>query len=257
MAQPKAGSEQVFSHIILTRFNVRWITDEPPGTEWLRHRFQLFDRFCYPSVYGQTNQNFKWLVFFDQYTPSEFVERIEVYAKWENFIPVYLRHFDTSLVRERLAAFSEDSSHLITTRLDNDDAICKDFVHTVQLNFRHQDFEFINFTYGFVWNNHNVYLSRQKSNPFISLIESVHKYRTVWCENHVTLSSLGSIKQLVTQPAWLQVIHKWNVCNEIQGLLQPSTDLNERFSINPIGLESETAHGGNSELAILPKSIST
>lgn len=243
----------MFEHIILTRFNLQWIADEPPNIGWLRHRFQLFDRFCYPSVYGQTNQNFKWLVFFDEHTPSEFRERIEVYAKWENFIPVYLARFDLRLVRERLTAFLGDSSHLITTRLDNDDAICKDFIDTVQINFQHQDFEFINFTCGYVWNKHNVYLSLQKSNPFISLIESAHEYRTVWCENHVTLSSLGNIKQLETEPAWLQVIHSWNVCNEVQGVLQQSMNLSERFSINTIGLENELEYDGNSELAPCPK----
>jgi hypothetical protein len=244
----------MFKHIILTRFNLRWITDEPPGVDWLRHRFKLFDRFCYPSVYGQVNQNFKWLVFFDEHTPSEFREMIAAYAEWDNFIPVYVAGFDKSLVRERLSAFLGNASHLITTRLDNDDAICKDLIDTVQINFRQQDFEFINFTYGFVWSKHNVYLSRQKSNPFISLIESAHKYRTVWCENHVTLSSLGNIRQLVTPPAWLQVIHNRNVCNEVQGVLQSPTNLYERFSINAVGFEGGPEHDGDGELAVLPES---
>ena len=41
---------------------------------WLKHRYYLFETFCFPSILSQTNKNFKWLVFFDKDTPSEYVD---------------------------------------------------------------------------------------------------------------------------------------------------------------------------------------
>jgi hypothetical protein len=73
-----------FNHFILTRFNVKVSFAEPgAGLEpaWLLHRFELFDHFCYPSVRGQSNLNFKWLVLFDSNTPDSFKEKIAAYAR--------------------------------------------------------------------------------------------------------------------------------------------------------------------------------
>jgi hypothetical protein len=58
-----------FHHFVLTRFNVKiglgGGESVAPNLEWLVHRFDLFDKFCFPSVRNQSNLNFKWLVFFD------------------------------------------------------------------------------------------------------------------------------------------------------------------------------------------------
>ena len=78
-----------FCHLILTKFNVRSFPDLKPGCDptWLERRFNLFDQYCFPSVYHQSNQSFKWLIFFDIDTPTLFKKRIEAYAaKWNNFV---------------------------------------------------------------------------------------------------------------------------------------------------------------------------
>lgn len=83
-----------FEHYILTRFNLSFfegVKKAPCSHEYLEYRFDLFEKYCMPSIMGQTCQNFKWLVLFDIHTPDEFKERIARYhSAYSNFIPCYL-----------------------------------------------------------------------------------------------------------------------------------------------------------------------
>src|SRR5208282_1904259 len=58
-----------FSHVLLTRFNVRLSSPEtPPSDDWIAHRLDLFQRYCVPSVASQTVQDFRWIVLIDSRT---------------------------------------------------------------------------------------------------------------------------------------------------------------------------------------------
>lgn len=229
-------SAHAFTHLLLTRFNLRWGPQySAPGEEWLAHRFELFERFCYPSVRAQSNQNFRWLVWFDTATPDAFRGRIEGYARWDNFVPLYLEIYDLEVIREQVSRMIGPAPFLITTRLDNDDALCRDFVDLVQRNFRRQECEFLNFPYGYVWHEQKIYLSKQLSNPFISLIERGDgRPRTVWYGNHRRVAQLGSLRQVRSGPAWLQVVHERNLLNEVQGIRRPITRLAGGFTIRAV-----------------------
>jgi Putative rhamnosyl transferase len=228
-----------FTHILLTRFNVEAGYGAPNlrlDPKWLEYRFQLFDRFCYPSVCAQSNQNFKWLVFFDIQTPESFKPRIERYAQWKKFIPVYVHgYFSDSVLGTAIANHIErESSHLITTRLDNDDAITQNFVELIQLEFRTQDCEFINFTQGYCLHNHKLYQVEDRSNAFISLIEflSSSTPKTVLCVAHNKLDTIGKIRQIAHEVGWLQVIHHGNVSNIVRGNRQPLEFLGNHFAVS-------------------------
>lgn len=231
-----------FNHFILTRFNVK-VAYSKSGIgldpEWLNHRFKLFEKFCYPSVRAQLNQDFKWIVYFDGQTPQVFKDKIKQYSKWQNFIPVYVDNEFTNQVNKSILLNNLPAGveYLITTRLDNDDAISKDFIQIIQNNFHEQNSEFINLAYGYVWKDSKLYSFKYPNNPFISLIERINKFtvdefKTVLCKEHTQLSSIGQIKQIKTQPAWLQVVHERNVSNRIRGIRQPMKKLGDRFSIS-------------------------
>lgn len=83
-----------FEHYILTRFNLSFFEGVDQAScshEYLQYRFELFEKYCMPSMMGQTCQNFKWLVLFDINTPDEFKERISQYHEvYANLIPCYL-----------------------------------------------------------------------------------------------------------------------------------------------------------------------
>ncbi|MBW4643619.1 MAG: putative rhamnosyl transferase [Goleter apudmare HA4340-LM2] len=230
-----------FQHFILTRFNVRVDYSKSRtgiNPDWLTHRFKLFDQFCYPSVRSQSNQNFKWLVFFDSETPRRFQTKIQEYAQWQNFIPIYVDcEFTDEINRETVLHYLKTNvDYLITTRLDNDDAVSQDFVQLIQSNFQQQEFEFLNFTSGYVWHNGKLYAFDYFHNPFMSLFEKIHEptingFKTIICGQHTELSALGKIKQIKTKPTWLQVIHEKNVSNRIRGIRQPIKHLTDNFSI--------------------------
>ncbi|WP_299134485.1 glycosyltransferase [uncultured Amaricoccus sp.] len=63
--------EGEFTHVIQTRFNM-----PSPGREsqirarpgWLAGRFELFERYCLPSIAAQSLKDFHWVIYFDAAT---------------------------------------------------------------------------------------------------------------------------------------------------------------------------------------------
>jgi Putative rhamnosyl transferase len=237
-------------HFLLTRFNVRVNYDSArTGIDltWLSHRFDLFERFCYPSVRAQTNLDFQWLVYFDIETPSVFKERIARYASWENFSPIYLdTEFSDQINQEKVfSLIQEKTEYLITTRLDNDDAVCVSFIQDIQDSFEAKEFEFISFVNGYVLDTGKLYSFKYVNNPFMSLVErikpkSAGEIRTILCGEHSQLSVLGNIKQVEAESTWLQVVHGKNVSNRIRGIRQPIRKLlDNRFVIDTTELPQQ------------------
>lgn len=230
-------------HFLITRFNVLpefdIINEGSWDREWLTHRFNLFEKFCYPSVFNQSNQNFKWIVFFHSKTPEEFKHKINEYAKWENFIPVYLDDRYT-IEKNKLAILENLSSqpkYLITSRLDSDDAISRNYIEIIQNDFAEQEFEFLNFSYGYVLNGNKLYIFKYLQNPFVSLVERVNTlstngFKSVLCADHTELYSHGKVKQIKTETGWMQIIHGKNNNNRVRGIRQSITKLDNHFVIN-------------------------
>jgi hypothetical protein len=229
-----------FNHIILTRFNMREDINNPsiPSEKWHKDRFELFEKFCFPSVKNQINFNFKWLVFFDVLTPRHYLSKIEYYAtELPNFIPIFSN--DLADFRKHIHQnIYGDISFLITTRLDNDDSISNDFIDCVQKQFNHQEFEFINFYNGYIYYNKRLYNHHDKSNAFLSLIEKISDQnkdqllKTVWCTMHHKASDVANIVQIKNNSSWLQVIHSTNVSNRVKGIRSREyTNINEKFGI--------------------------
>ena len=239
-----------FNHFLLTKFNTRSFQNGSKGCDpvWLEERFELFDRFCYPSVLHQSNQNFKWLVFFDENTPELFKQRIVEYAQWQNFTPVYVDCvFPYGQFPEGVRALvrnfvTEDCKYLITTWLDNDDAIAKNYVQMIQDNFKQQDSETINFLLGYQLYEGKLHLDYEFSNHFISLIErySPESFNTCLSRPHKELFEVcSSAKKVLCQPAWIEVVHGKNVANIYRkGLRFSPQGIAEKFSIEPKILEN-------------------
>ncbi|MBE9125342.1 MULTISPECIES: glycosyltransferase [unclassified Coleofasciculus] len=235
-----------FNHFVLTRFNVKSTKKDRPNHlnldgDWLESRLKLFDNFCYPSVQGQSNQNFKWIVFFNIDTSDAFKEKIKKYSKWKNFIPAYISCVfnDIEKIPEEAleiirANMTMESEYVITTRLDTDDALCKNFVQMVQDNFVEQDGVSINFIYGYVLYDNKLYLRRYpQGNPFISLIEKTEAFKGVFRLSHQRLYEIGSMKNIKNRqtPAWLQILHEANIAQTRSGFLKTTMNQSVRQSI--------------------------
>lgn len=226
-----------YSHLLITIFNLE-TTRGKADLAWLNNRFQLFDNYCYPSVYSQTNQNFKWLVFFSDETPEVFREKIEEYSKWETFIPIYtdcafFNKYPKKLKKYIINNINEGTEYLITTRLDNDDAIHKEFIQRVQDNFIEENFLFLNFFQGYQLIKNKLYKFKQNPSHFISLIERYdpNSFKTVYCGSHSQLEKVGKIKNIKTKRLYLENIHGNNFINNYGGGVRVSLKNLDNFLI--------------------------
>lgn len=229
-----------FEHFILTRFNLN-VAYYPPEVRldptWLHHRFELFDKFCYPSVQGQTTQDFKWLVFFDYHTPDEFKEKVSEYSSFRNFVPIYIKaeteQYRRSMRDTVMSRLSDRTQYVVTTRLDTDDALCVRFVETLYkiiTDKANNQQQFINFTSGYMWNvtTSKLYLANSPSNMFLTLVEPSQHLKTVYNVNHNEASKFAPVEEIIAEPLWLEVIHGRNsVVHWTDGVRAPVKYLNE------------------------------
>lgn len=225
----------MFEHFVITRFNLKFLNyyhnDKNGKTtqteDWLENRFQLFDKFCFPSLTGQTCQNFKWLVLFDINTPLIFKSRIETYQnQYSNFRPLYVEPTDTELLdlilRNAITSMSnKETQYIITSRIDNDDAFHINMIKDVQSFFQDKTEGFLNYNYGIQYD-----LSRScatkilyKNNHFISRIEKNDEHiKTVLSIDHTQIESESKVFSINNRrkPMWIEVIHENNLSNYMQ-----------------------------------------
>jgi len=235
----QAGATSDFAHVILTRFNLA-----TPGREstlrnqqgWLAGRFELFERYCLPSVAAQTLRDFRWIVYFDEDTPAEFRARIEACRAVAGFHPYFTPLFPGERwgisAREVLAAEGRAAPWLLSTRLDNDDGLAVDFVARLQAAVaaaarRRAAF---NLTNGVVFDGRRAYALSHPSNAFASLLETWDGARTVSDYQHMHLAEQGPVIQVAGPPGWLQVVHGGNVSNKVRGRRVPPAALAGRFA---------------------------
>ena len=107
---------------------------------------------------------------------------------------------------------------LLTTRLDNDDALNPRFIETVQSHARPGVREFLNPTYGLIVAYGRLYRHRGYSNPFITLSEPAAESRTVLIDQHALLARHGPVRQFALPDAWIQVVHGGNLANQACGV---------------------------------------
>jgi Putative rhamnosyl transferase len=247
-----------FTHVVLTRFNVRSSNSStPPSQEWMDKRILLFETYCFPSIVNQTNQNFKWIIYIDRETDPTDIATLESFSRnssnilsiklansWEQVVEVDLNNDISKLI-------DDDTELLITSRLDNDDTVHKDFIGIIQSESLKQlkasntevDKFAINLTKGFclqVDPTYELTATINLSNPFISLVERLkdknNKFLTVihfWHTEYADQTYFSTI-QVNTIPCWIQIIHSTNICNQVIGY--PVLDKNK---LRDFGIEHD------------------
>lgn len=234
-------------HFLITRFNVpfsQYVNDKTGNhirdENWLNHRFNLFSHFCFPSVQNQTNQNFTWFVFFDINTPDHYKDVIEKYSSlYSNFTPLFIKsgeEFIPELRKNIFNMLSENDQFVITSRIDNDDALFNEFIDRVQKEFDKQDDIIINFETGIILDTikKTIYRVYDKSNPFLSRIERVRnsEVQTAISFKHSDAAMQAPVKQIHDVLGWLIVIHNNNLINVSYGKpLYPDVNLFKDFNI--------------------------
>lgn len=220
----------MFHHYLITRFNLRnpkWDVTKNNETlltdDWMEDRMWLFENFCFPSVTAQTSTNFTWLLYLDITTKEVFKDRIEALVKGFGNVKVFYIDGMPSFypeIKKYITANSAEVPHLITSRIDNDDCIHKNFIAEVQKRFNSQEYQAIDVIKGYSLQiKPNFMLGKKEHifNPFISLIEKNADPKTVWQNDHNMWKKETRITQVKNKRLWMSIIHEKNKVNEFDG----------------------------------------
>lgn len=239
-ANPVSEGVRPFDHVLVTRFNlaVGFGRGQHLDEVWLRERLELFRRYCVPSVAGQSVCHFTWLVLVASATPPFVVDELTEASGAAAQLEI-VRDAARSPVETLRATLSEPrfaAPHLITSRLDSDDAIDRTYVERVQGAFSGQPATFVDFSDGYTYSPSSGTLRRYRhpASPFVSLIERRDDTPlTALCVNHVKVKERGPVVKLRGEPGWLQVVHGGNVRNAERGNAVERADeiLGDRFGV--------------------------
>jgi hypothetical protein len=131
---------------------------------------------------------------------------------------------------------SKDASYIITSRIDNDDCIHKDYISTIQEQFKSQDFMAIDILKGYSLQiSPDIMLGKKEHifNPFISLIEINDNPKTVWFSDHNMWKKESRRIEISDKRLWMSIIHEKNKVNQFDGYDNISwDDLNSDFIVS-------------------------
>lgn len=240
-------------HFLCTRFNLKnedWKTDRDDvnvlSEEWMKQRLELFEKYCLPSVLNQKNKNFTWVIFFDLDTSAVYRNRIEMYSNnGINFSAVYID--GTASLVDELKKFvyeniSEHDEFIITSRLDNDDAIHQNFIDVIQELAKDKHEMVIDLITGYQMNiSNNIYEFRNHFkyfNPFISVVESSKNIKSVYSKQHFEWNESDSIKSYNLNPLWIEIIHSKNKLN----IIRKNSFLITNIKLEEFGIERELSN---------------
>lgn len=224
-------SQKVLQHFILTRFNLLLWNKDKKGSKvrtikWLEHRFVLFEKYCLPSVKNQTCQDFEWIMLFDSSTPEKFKTRIADYQKeCPQLIPVFVeplrgRYFAEIFRREIVKRM--EAERVVSTYLDNDDALNVGFVEDLQRRaLSVNEGTFINYNDGYQYYSEDGYMMRIccPTNHFVSVVEKGDATTIKGIFGYGSHAFIHQIKDVTIEHVrnklmWCEVVHEKNMIND-------------------------------------------
>jgi len=220
-----------FTHYLVTRFNVpveSWLHDHSGNItrdeNWFRHRLDLFQKFCVPSVLGQSVSNFQWIIYCDRATPAVQLKSIEASVQDVPNVQIrFVENLHQLVVDFKMLLSQSGTSMVISSRLDNDDAIGNDFIMLIQEVAEGKENAVINFDGGLFYDQDHKVMTRLKSettNPFISLVEkctSSGNLVTTLGFHHYEIPSGFKVIHVHDGFHWLRIIHSRNVRSTMKG----------------------------------------
>ena len=239
----------VYTHLLLTRFNVRESEQYKLALDkqWLEYRFSLFDKYCFPSVQKQTNTDFKWILLFDKSTPECYKNLESKYQKQVDF-ELHFEYIDGWYDDKNLPSIlykyiNPDSSHIVTSRIDNDDAISLNYMEEVKKRIEfNENSTFISFENGLQYFSAKslLYKVKYKQNHFITLVEPLGKpFFSVLNYNHTTADKAGDfIVYNTTCPMWKEIVHGGNLLNDYTPVYKyTATNIKSQLSLQGMRLK--------------------
>ncbi len=218
--------------------------------EWLSDRFTLFEKYCYSSIKSQTYKNFIWILLFSDDTPDRWRVRIEeLRADLPCMLPFYLNEMQTFFLSKYLDKIIRDnydgSDALTTIRLDNDDAVCVDFLKNLvaKREVQNEPRKIYSFKYGLqYYTSANLALRiPYPNNHFLCFVEKHfnkdEEIKTVYSFSHFYAKDYPYPFECIIddRPMWCEVIHERNVDNDSKMTLNQKVVLGEDSLIRWFG----------------------
>lgn len=229
-------------HLILTRFNLairfgcnrRFDSNVPAEKPWLdadylKKRFEIFEKYTFPSFQSQTEKEFKWIVMFHSDTPESFKKRIkELKLRMEQFCPIFLDDEECekmAVILQEYICKNYNGKRIITTRVDNDDAVHLTFVENIQRDIVEnvkQSNTVLTYVNGLQYDIRNKRALKYEyaNNHFLSLyVSDVKANNHILFYNHDDISKIVQnnqmqiVKKNTKIPLWVEVITENNFSN--------------------------------------------
>lgn len=221
-----------FTHYLITRFNVpvkNWDKDKAGkqtlDESWMKDRMWLFTTYCVPTIIHQTQADFQWLVYCDQYTDPVHLDSLHIEVQKVPGAQVrVVTDFTALLIDLRELLSSAPTPFVITSRVDNDDGIGTSYIHDIQANFIPEDKTIINLNGGILFDLQQRIMTRFKNvklNHYGSLIEVTDPrggYLTVLGYPHHQPPEEANVVNVPCRFGWLKIIHSRNLKSRTSGI---------------------------------------
>ena len=188
---------------------------------YLSKRFELFEKYTVPSIKMQTNQHFYWVVLFSHALPDKYRQKVEkIQETLPNLLPLFLSDDDEPQIAILNLISKYQFETLITSRIDNDDAVHLDFIDTIQ---RHISIpttsELIIFPNGLQYDCTKQLMTHYHfpNNHFSTLvIANSCPIKTILDYDHMKINRFFPTRFLNKEkPMWLEVVHDGNILNRM------------------------------------------
>lgn len=166
-----------FNHFIITRFALDiYNNDNVFKEDYLAIRYSLLKSICLPSVLSQINKNFIWIVITDVGLPPKYKSMLYADIPSPHRVIEYdhTRQFG-SWLNNTIETLYDPTRALITTRLDDDDALAYNFTLFLQNDIKNQTlnnsmpFKFISYPNGIIGHFKNGLQIYPFYNPWIAI----------------------------------------------------------------------------------------
>src|SRR4030095_5592460 len=237
-----------FTHYLITRFNIKingfgpeYIRPAARTENWEIVRLPFFEQFCAPSVAGQNSKNFYWVIYCDPSTHSHIIDRIKEAIQFiANAEIVFVNGFDEMISHIQHTCSNAHTPFVITSRLDNDDAIGIHYIEDIHSNFIPEDQIILNLLGGVNYNASDHVLTFHRyslNNSFISLIEKKKpegEFYTVMGFRHLVPKNTMAIKNINSRYSFWMTLHHQNAAIRINlGWPISYSSVMKHYAINP------------------------
>ena len=231
---------QPFRHLIVTRFNTGLYSPVSRARlrpdEWMAHRLRLFETITLPSLAEQDCQSFTWCIGIDPATPDADRQRLERLCAPQSNIRIVVPQLEQDAW---LSDIEPGPYDLLTTRIDNDDALHHDAVATLHETYRTHAEQMSRpwvmvFPFGAILDvpSRRAWIMEYWFNNTPTAVENRDEAETIWRWQHDRIPAEVPRCYIKDKPYWLQVVHDQNIINAVDSP-NPNRKVHKHIAVRP------------------------